>query len=140
MINARRGGKEQGREVMALPVRVDSQDSSGCLAAIRDGWAALVCDPTDVLAQLDASSHLVRGALEAAGHPDARNATTLFAGNLTPAQKAVLGAIEDAERPLQVDQIAAKTGLPVSEIMADLTLLQIRGRIQKDHEGVGVRR
>lgn len=140
LITARWAGQEQGREVMALPGRVDSPASAGCLAAIRDGWAALVGDPTDVLAQLDASSHLVRGALEAAGHPDARSATTLFAGNLTPAQKAVLAAIEDAQRPLQVDQIAAKTGLPVSAIMADLTLLQIRGRIQKDHEGVRVRR
>jgi predicted Rossmann fold nucleotide-binding protein DprA/Smf involved in DNA uptake len=39
---------------------------------------------------------------------------------------------------LLIDQIAARTQLPLSQIMADLTLLQIRGRVVKEWSG-GVR-
>jgi DNA processing protein len=139
LITARRAAEDQGREVMALPGRVDSPASAGCLEAIRDGWAALVTSHADVLNQLDASSHLVRGALEAAGHPDAASAATLFDGNLSSGQQAIVRVLREAEDPLLVDQIAARSQLPMSQILADLTLLQIRGRIRQDRHGVRLR-
>ena len=136
LITARQAAEEHGREVMALPGRVDSPASAGCLKAIREGWAAMVTDHADVLNQLDASSHLVRGALEAAGHADAGSAATLFDANLTDNQQAIITALHDAGETLLPDQLAARTQLPISQIMADLTLLQIRGRIHKDASGV----
>lgn len=136
LITARLAAEKHGREVMALPGRVDSPASAGCLAAIAQGWAALVKDFADVLNQLDASSQLVRGALAAAGHPDAGSAATLFDGTLTESQQAIVEAVSRAEEPLLVDQIAARTQLPLGRIMADLTLLEIRGRVRKDHRGV----
>lgn len=140
LITARRAAEDHGREVMALPGRVDSPASAGCLAAIRDGWAAVVINHADVLNQLDASSHLVRGALEMAGHPDAGSAATLFEGNLSPGQRAILEAVRQADDALVIDQIATRTQLPLSQVMADLTLLQIRGRIHQDHSGVRLRK
>jgi DNA processing protein len=140
LITARQAAEDHGREVMALPGRIDSPASAGCLHAIRDGWAALVVSHADVLNQLDACSHLLRGALEAAGHPDARCAATLFDGKLTAGQQAILEALRDRDDPMLVDQIAGRTRLPLSQIMADLTLLQIRGRIHKDPAGVRLRR
>ncbi|MFB3138972.1 MAG: DNA-processing protein DprA, partial [Phycisphaerales bacterium] len=140
LITARLAAEDHGREVMALPGRVDSPASAGCLDAIRDGWAALVTNHTDILNQLDASSQLVRGALEVAGHPDATKASTLFDTALTDAQRAIVEALSEANEPLGADQIAARTELPLSQIMADLTLLQIRGRLNKDHLGVRLRR
>jgi hypothetical protein len=88
-----------------------------------------------VLEQLDASNQLVRGALEQAGHDGAAQAATLFDGNLTEAQRKIVEALSDGEESLLVDQIAARTQLPLSQIMADLTLLQIRGRVTKDWMG-----
>jgi DNA processing protein len=139
LITARAAADDHGREVMALPGRVDSPASAGCLKAIREGWAALVVDHADVLQQLDASSQLVRGALAAGGHGDAATSSTLFDGNLSDGQRAIVEVLASADQPLVVDVLAARTQLPLSQIMTDLTLLQIRGRVRKDHRGVQLR-
>ncbi len=136
LITARRAAEDQGREVMALPGRVDSPASAGCLQAIREGWAALVTGHADVLAQLDASSHLIRGALEAAGHPDASRRASLFDGRLSPGQRAIVEVLERDGGAVLVDQIAAKCRLPLGRVQAELTILQIRGRVVQDREGV----
>lgn len=138
LITARLAAEEHNREVMALPGRIDSPASAGCLRAIKEGWAALVVDHSDVLAQLDAANQLVRGALEAAGHDGAAQSATLFDGNLSDGQRQIVEVLSDAGDSLLIDQIAVRTQLPMSQIMADLTLLQIRGRVQKDFNG-GVR-
>jgi DNA processing protein len=140
LITARRATEEQGREVMALPGRVDSPASSGCLEAIRDGWAGLVTNHADVLSQLDSSSHLVRGALEMAGHVGAATSGTLFDGNLTEGQQAIVEVLREAGETLLVDQVAARSRLPMSRVLADLTLLQIRGRVCRDRDGVRLSR
>jgi DNA processing protein len=137
LITARLAAEDHHREAMALPGRVDSPASAGCLKAIREGWAALVTSHADVLEQLDASDQLVRGALEAAGMPDARSVATLFDGNLTPGQQAIVAALREAGNGeiLIAEQIAARTQLPLQQIMADITLLQIRGRVIRDWSG-----
>ena len=140
LITARLAAEEHHREAMALPGRVDSPASAGCLKAIREGWAALVTSHSEVLEQLDASDQIVRGALEASGVEGAKSAATLFDGNLTPGQQAIVEALQEdgeaeASQPLMAEQISARTQLPLQQIMADLTLLQIRGRVTKDWSG-----
>lgn len=149
LITARLAAEEHGREVMALPGRVDSPASAGCLELLRSGGAALVRDHTDVLTQLDGADQLVRGAIEMAAsadgagggtvdaEADASRPTTLFDANLTDDQRAMVGALSDSEdRILPLEQLAARTQIPMSRLMADLTVLQIRGRVQRDHRGV----
>jgi len=139
LITARLAAEEHHREVMALPGRVDSPASAGCHKAIREGWAALVTNHAEVLTQLDASSQLVRGALEAAGQVSAGGAATLFDGNLTDAQRQIVEAIQTSNGDAVIaESLAAKTQLPLSQIMADLTLLEIRGRVKREWGG-GVR-
>ena len=135
LITARLAAEDHNREVMALPGRVDSPASAGCHRAIKEGWAALVTDHADVLNQLDAASQLVRGALETAGHEDAASAPTLFDTNLTAGQKSIVDALVEANDAMLIDHIAARTQLPMSQVMADLTLLQIRGRVRKEWDG-----
>ena len=134
LITARLASEEHHREVMALPGRVDSPASAGCHKAVREGWAALVTNHAEVIEQLDASGQLVRGALEAAGHGAARSAT-LFDGNLTSGQQIIVEVLQGAGDAMLVDQLASRTQLPMSQVMADLTLLQIRGRVVKDFGG-----
>jgi DNA processing protein len=138
LITARLAAEEHHREVMALPGRVDSPASAGCLKALREGWAALVTSHADVLEQLDASDQIVRGALEASGGKGITHATTLFDNSLTPGQKSIVDALSgvgaDGE-PVLVEVIAARTQLPLNQIMADLTLLQIRGRVSRGVDG-----
>lgn len=141
LITARLAAEDHGREVMALPGRVDSPASAGCLKAIREGWAALVTNHAEVLQQLDASSQLVRGALECAGHPQASSSASLFDNQLTDSQRKIVEVLinDAAGEALVVEQIAARTNLPLSQLQADITMLQIRGRISKDHTGIRVR-
>jgi DNA processing protein len=127
---------EDNREVMAIPGRVDSPASAGCLQLLRDGGAALVCDHADVLRQLDSAHHLVRGAAANGNSVQADQPASLFDGNLTDEQRSIVEALAEAGESLLVDQIAARTQIPMSRLMADLTLLQIRGRVSRNQRGV----
>jgi len=138
LITARQAAEEHGREVMAVPGRVDSPASAGCLGAIRDGWAALVTGHADVLSQLESSSNLVRGALDAAGR-SADDADSMDDTMLTDAQRKVLDVLRDAGRGLGIEEIARQCGLPMSALMAEVTMLEMRGRIRRDHRGVELR-
>lgn len=52
MITARLAADDYGRDVMAVPGRVDTGASAGCHRAIREGWAMLVDHPDQVLERL----------------------------------------------------------------------------------------
>jgi DNA processing protein len=52
MITARLAADDYGRDVMAVPGRADSGASAGCHRAVREGWAALVDDPRQVVERL----------------------------------------------------------------------------------------
>jgi len=136
LITARLAAEEHGREVMAVPGRVDSPASAGCHKLIRDGGASLVASHVDVLSQLDSAGQLVRGALEAAGHAGAKGSATLFDSALTDAQRLIVDVLINVDDAVLPDRIAAETQLPMGQIMSELTLLQIRGRIHRDHRGV----
>ncbi len=141
LITARIAAEEHGREVMALPGRIDSPASAGCNAAVRDGWAALVLDHADVLRQLDGTGHKVRGIVGAAQGrgKSVDTAPTLFDLKLSDGQQAIVNVLREEGASLLVDVIAARTQLPLHQIMADLTLLQIRGAVGKDRRGFHLR-
>ncbi len=43
---------EQGREVFAVPANINAPNSMGCNHLIRDGEAAMACEPNDILCQI----------------------------------------------------------------------------------------
>lgn len=135
LITAKLAAEEHGREVMAVPGRVDSPASEGCLSAIVEGWAAVVRHHADVLQQLDASHNLVRGAL-AQSTGVATSSASLFDRSLSPGQERIVGALRESRETLLIDQVSARTGLPLSTIMPDITLLEIRGLVERHGQGV----
>lgn len=66
MVTARLCVEDHGREVMALPGRVDSPTSAGCHKMIRQGWATLVTSGADVLDALGETGQLLKATMTGA--------------------------------------------------------------------------
>jgi DNA processing protein len=144
LITARQCVEEHGRECMALPGRVDTPGSAGCHQLIRDGSATLVTSATDVLDQLGEAGQLLKAEWDGEGanaKPQAAagnsEGASLFEANLTDAQQKVVEAVDEAGRTL--DQVVSYTGLAAGAVSADLTMLEIRGVVQR-RGGLFVRR
>ncbi len=115
---------EQGREVFALPGRVDSRTSRGCHRLIRDG-AKLVETIDDVLEELGPLATPTPLANDAAS-PPIRHPGEL---QLNEPEKAVLAAIDD--EPIAIDSIIASSGLPVQNVLSTISVLEMRRLIRR---------
>jgi DNA processing protein len=138
LITARLAVDDHNREVMALPGRVDSHASAGCHKILRENWAKLITSGPDILECLSETGVMLQRTLPAslaetepasasAGAKPAA-AGTLFEQNLSDSQRQILEALD---QPREVDELAARTSLPVAKLQADLTMLQLRSLIAR---------
>ncbi len=144
LISARLAAEDHGREVMAVPGRVDSPSSAGSLELLKSGGALLVTDPGDVLAILESPArHSFEGSHESRYADPSREPAGLFrpdtaveakAPGLTDTQRSILDALED---PLTVDELARAVGQDVGALRADLTVLEIQKRVQRLGSKIG---
>lgn len=116
-----RHAMEQGREVFAVPGRVDSRMSHGCHQLIRDG-AKLVENVDDVLEEL---GPLVEPTADADGRT-VRHPAEL---KLNEIERRVLESIDN--EPTSIDGIQARLGLPISQVLATLSVLEMRRLIDR---------
>lgn len=125
LITARLAVEEHGREVMAVPGRVDSRASEGCHKIIREGWATLVTSGAELLDALGEAGQLLKADLNVDDNDQRREQQTpLFDQAMTESQRSIVAAMDSQTT---FDQLAAATGLSAATIQADLTILQIRG-------------
>lgn len=110
---------EQGREVFAMPGRVDSGKSEGCHRLIQEG-AKLVQRAEDILAEL-----------RLPGLTGATSTPALVAGPTKPptATEAAILAVLD-QYPRDIEEIIAACGLPAHTVTAALLGLELSGRIE----------
>lgn len=109
---------EAGREVFALPGSVASAQSRGCHALIKQG-ATLVEGAEDILAELQA--------LPAA--PVVPAAPAEVADVAGDAHSPLLQAL--GHDPATLDALLARTGLPVSQLNAQLLELELAGAVAR---------
>lgn len=144
LITAKLAAEEHGREVFALPGRVDSPASEGSLQLLRAGGASIVTSPADILDELHAPArHLFEGhhaeRYAVAASIDHDDDTDPSAGtaeqqptsagqspklaNLTPSQRQIY---DELERPATIDELTRRLGRDAGQVRADLTILELR--------------
>lgn len=120
-----------GRTVMAVPGRVDSRSSCGCLRLIRDG-ARLVRNARDVEEELGnlfspAEPGKPRGRAKVAA-ADGRSSAEAVEPPFTVEEAIVMREI-DAEG-VAVDELIRRTGLSAGKVNALVMTLRLKGRVR----------
>ena len=120
LISARHA-MEQGRDVFAVPGRVDSRTSRGCHALIRDG-VRLIESADDVLEEL---GPLVADAKRDDGSVVRHPAELKLNDTETQVLQAVLA------EPTSIDQVVQTSRLPVANVLSTLSVLEMRRLIKR---------
>jgi DNA processing protein len=112
---------EQGREVFALPGRVDNPTSAGTHKLIQQG-AKLVTTPADVVEEL--------GPLASEIEPLGEEAVTdPRALTLNSRERQIYDTL--SHDPLHVDDIIRTTGIPAPNVLSTLTILEMRRLVKQ---------
>lgn len=125
MITARFAG-EQGRQIMAVPGRIDQESSAGCHQLIRDG-ATMVTSVDDILEELR-YERVVQTEVDFTAEGSSGMPT------LDPDESAILEKLKGGEA-LGVDELSALLDRSVSEISAALMSLEIKRCVTKRADG-----
>ncbi|MCC7389113.1 MAG: DNA-protecting protein DprA [Phycisphaerales bacterium] len=142
LITAHAAAEDQGREVFAVPGRVDSPASEGTHDLLKAGGAALVTSPGDVLALLEgpARHHFYGTHEDRYADPAATPPPGLWTAADAPAPAPTPGAapgslesrlLEALDKPRSPDDLAARVGAGPGEVRAAITMLEIRGVIRR---------
>ena len=117
-----------GRVVMAVPGRVDSRSSAGCLGLIRDG-ARLVRSVRDVEEEMgELFPRSMRGTAAAKDGPSAKPGAAAPEPLFSVEESMVMRHV-DAEG-IRMDSLVEKTGLPAAKVNSVCMALRVKGRLR----------
>jgi len=127
LITAREAA-EQGREIFALPGRVDSPMSAGTHQLLRDG-AHLAADLDDILGPLGDVGRKI--------HPPEPSAEAIPTG-LNDMESLLLSAL--SEGPRNLDDLVQYTGVQTGQAAGAMTMLVLKGAVKQQPGNVFVRK
>lgn len=109
---------EQGRQVYAIPGRIDHPEAKGCHSLLRQG-AKLVEGVEDILQDFNL---LI---------PEHKSSSIIeeSQSDLTPDERLILKTLENEE--CHIDQLTQKTGLPSAKVSSTLLRLEMKKRVQQ---------
>ncbi len=120
-LHTARHAMEQGREVFAVPGRIDSLASEGCHDLIRDG-VQLIRNVDDVLESLGP----LMGPLQTGDHEQIHSPREL---TLSDQERQILNLL--SSEPQHVDEILQNCPLESSRVLATLTVLEMKRMVQR---------
>lgn len=152
---------EQGKDVFSVPGNVDAENAAGTLSLLKEGAKLVTCgaevleeyllryperidlnpeppeSPADAvqeqLAQADDAAPASGAADDAPSHPDAQQAEEALRAQLaklTDDQLKIIMAIDPGST--HVDDITDRSGLSVARVLAQLTMLEIKGLVRRE--------
>ncbi|MBN8598736.1 MAG: DNA-processing protein DprA [Planctomycetes bacterium] len=128
LITAEQATEEHGREVFAIPGRVDSSASEGSNLLLKSGGAAMVTEPGDVVSLLESPARHLFSGTHAARFAPTQATEPKLAAPIAPDQQRILSAL-DTER--SADELVEITGLAPASLRSHLTLLEISKRVTR---------
>ncbi|MEL6498964.1 MAG: DNA-processing protein DprA [Planctomycetota bacterium] len=140
LITARVAAEDHGREVFALPGRVDSESIAGSLSLLKSGGAHLVTEPADVLSLLESPArHLAAGTHAPRYNPEPLRHQAQEAQDSGLSQPRARHAEGTPERllldclsePRTADAISDITGLDASQTRRAVTMLELSGEVRR---------
>jgi DNA processing protein len=114
---------DQGRDVWAVPGPPEDARARGTNWLIRQG-ARLVERPQEVLEDLLPSQAAASGAQEDRPHEE-----TQALGTLAEEERGLLASLD--HQPVDIDSLAARTGVPVTRASSLLLSLELSGRVRQ---------
>jgi len=120
-LHTARHAMEQNREVFAVPGRIDSEASFGCLDLIRDG-ATLIRGVDDVLSALGPLVQPVQRTPTESVHSPVEL-------QLSDQQRMILNLITN--EPCPVDEVMRGAGIEPSRVLSTLTILEMKRLVRR---------
>ena len=130
-LHTARHAMEQGKEVLAIPGRIDSLASEGCHDLIRDG-ATLIRHVDDIMAAIGPLTKPVVVANETG-----ETVHSLRELSLNDVERYVLNLI--TAEPTHQDQIISSSSLEPPRVLATLTVLEMKRLIRRQPGGFFIR-
>jgi DNA processing protein len=106
---------EQGRDVFAVPGNINAPQSQGTNRLIRDGAQPLL-NPQDVLEALNLTMVTEHQAIRVALPSD-------------PVESRLYKLL--SQEPMHVDEIRAKTDMPIEAVSATLAMMELKGMVRQ---------
>jgi DNA processing protein len=127
---------EQGRQVFALPGRVDQPESAGCNQLIRDG-AILVRNVQDILDEMENSFLLgMTFSKKNAENPlqKEQDIKSSQFENFIPEEREVFSILKDGSC-LSLEEMFERVSLEFSKLSSTLSMMEINGVLEKRSDG-----
>lgn len=140
LITARLAAEEHGRDVFALPGRVDSDAIAGNLSLLKSGGAHLVTEPADVLSLLESPARHLNAGTHRSRYAPLGEADTEGVGlervptPAEPVHRHKAGSpearlLEALAEPRTADSLAERLEIGVSETRQLVTMLELSGEV-----------